>query len=132
MERAARLLAGVAVLCCLAAPLAADPGEADRLLNRGFPDRDYSAAPIKLVVAGHHCVLAAAAWRFDPDGTATLTDAAVVRVTAAGDREVVEVAAGKSARVTFDRPVRKAEELGKSQIVSVETSDGRVIRLVPK
>jgi len=129
MDRIARPLA---VLCCLAAPLAADPGEADRLLRQGFPDRDYTRAPIKLVVPGHKCVLAAAGWTFEPDGTATLTDAAVVRVTAAGDREVVEVAAGKSARVTFDRPVKKAEELGKSQIVSVETSDGRVIRLAPK
>jgi len=132
MERVARLPVAVAVLCCLAAPLAADPGEADRLLKQGFPDRDYSAAPIKLVIAGQNCVLAAAALKFEADGTATLTDAAVVRVTAAADREIVEVAAGKSARVTFDRPVKKAEEFGKSQIVSVETSDGRGIRLAPK
>ena len=42
---------------------------------------------------------------------------------------VVEVAEGKSAKVTFDPPVKKAEELGKSKIVAIETSDGRVIRL---
>ena len=128
MERTARLLIAVSVLWG-AAPLAADPGEADRLLKRGFPDRDFTAAPIKMVVSGHQCVVAAAGWRFEPDGTAKLTDAAVVRVTGVGEREIVEAIAGRSAKVTFDPPVKKADDLGKSKIVSVETPDGRAIRL---
>jgi hypothetical protein len=116
----------------LVGPLAADSGEADRLLRLGFPDRDYTGSPIKMVVAGHQCVLAASAWKFDADGGAMLTDAAVVRVTGREGHEIIEAIEGKSARVTFDRPVKKAEELGKSKIVSVETSDGRVIRLAPR
>ena len=55
--------------------VAADPGEADRLLKRGFPDTDYTASRIKLVVPGHQCVLAASALKFEADGTARLTDA---------------------------------------------------------
>ena len=41
------LIAPVAFVA-MAAPLAADPGEADRLLNGGFPDRDYTGSPIEL------------------------------------------------------------------------------------
>ena len=129
MNRVARCLIALVVSGSLAAPLAADSGEADRLLKRGFPDKDYTGSPIKLVVAGQQCVLAASAWTFEADGTAKLQDAAVVRVRAVGPHEVVEVASGSSARVTFDPPVRSAAEFGKSKIVSVETADGRVIRL---
>jgi hypothetical protein len=129
MNRVARWLFALVVSGSLAAPLAADPGEADRLLKQGFPDRNYSAAPIKLVVAGRNCVLAASALKFQADGSARLTDAAVVRVRTVGGKDVVETAAGSSATVTFDRPVKTAEELGHSKIVSVETPDGRVIRL---
>lgn len=128
MNCVARLVALV-VFGSLAVPLAADPGEADRLLKRGFPDKDYTASRIKLVVAGHQCVVAASAWEFDKDGTARLKDAAVVRVRTVGRNEVVEVASGSSATVTFDPPVKSAAEFGKSRIVSVETADGRVIRL---
>jgi hypothetical protein len=128
MERMTRLLIAVSLLGT-AARLVADPGEADRLLRQGFPDRDYSRSPIKMVVAGQRCVLAASAWEFDKQGGAELTDAAFVRVTGVGDREIVEAIAGRSAKVTFDPPVRNSEGLGKSKIVSVETSDGRVIRL---
>ena len=128
MDRTGRLLIAVSVLA-LAAPLAADPGEADRLLTRGFPDRDYTAAPIKLVVAGHRCVLAASGWQFEKDGTARLADAAVVRITGVGGREIVEAIDGRSATVTFDPPARTMDELKKSRIVSIETADGRVIRL---
>ena len=129
MNRVVRWLFALLVSGTLAAPLAADPGEADRLLKRGFPDKDYSGAPIKMMVAGHECVLAAAAWTFEKDGTAKLKDAAVVRVRTVGRNEVVEVASGSSATVTFDRPVTSAAEFGKSKIVSIETADGRVIRL---
>jgi len=129
MTQTARWLVAPVVFACLAVPLAADPGEADRLLKLGFPDRDYSAAPIKLVVAGHNCVLAASALTFEADGTAKLTDAAAVRVRTARGNEVVDAIAGRSATVTFDRPVRTADELGQSKIVSIETADGRVIRL---
>jgi hypothetical protein len=132
MDRTARWPLTLVVLGCLAAPLAADPGEVDRLLKQGFPDRDYSQAPIKILVPGHRCVLAGTGLKFDPEGTATLTDAAVVRVRTVGTNEVVEAASGRSAKVTFDPPVKKADELGTSKIVSVETSDGRVIRLAPK
>jgi hypothetical protein len=128
MDRARRLLIAVSVLVS-AARLAADPGEADRLLKQGFPDRDYSRWPIKMVVTGHRCVLAASAWEFDKDGTARLTDAAVVRVTGAGEHEIVEAVDGKSAKVTFDKPVKQVSELHKSKIVSIEMADGRVIRL---
>jgi hypothetical protein len=128
MDRAARWLVALVVFGCLAGPLAADSGEADRLLKEGFPDRDYTRSPIKLMIAGQKCVLAATAWEFDKEGRAILTDAAVVHVRTVGDRQVVEVASGKSATVSFDPPVTRAEELGKSKIVSVETSDGRVIR----
>ena len=129
MNRIAYWLFALIVSGTLAAPLAADPGEADRLLKRGFPDRDYTGSPIKLVVAGQQCVLAASAWTFEADGTAKLTDAAVVRVRNVGRNEVVEVASGSSATVTFDPPARSAAEFGKSKIVSIETADGRVIRL---
>lgn len=128
MYRITRWLLAPIVLNLLAVPLAADPGTADRLLKRGFPDRDYTRAPIKVVVAGQTGVLAASALTFEKDGTARLTDAAVVRVRTAGGREVVEVATGSSAVVTFDPPVKTAAELGTSKIVSVETPDGRVIR----
>jgi hypothetical protein len=74
-------------------------------------------------------VLAASAWEFTKDGEARVTGAAVVRVSGAADREVVEVAEGRTARVTFDRPVKSAADLGKSKIVAIETPDGRVIRL---
>ena len=127
-----RWLVALVTYGSLAATLAADSGEADRLLREGFPDRDYTRSPIKLLVADQRCVLAAAAWEFDTDGRARLTDAAIVRVRTVGGREIVEVAAGRSARVTFDPPVKTAEELSKSRIVSVETSDGRVIRLAPR
>ena len=129
MDRVARLSIVLVVFANLAGSAAAEPVDADRLLKLGFPDRDYTRSPIKLVIAGHQCVLAASTLEFDKDGGATLTDAAVVRVTIVSDREVVEVAEGKSAKVTFDPPVKKAEELGKSKIVAIETSDGRVIRL---
>ena len=129
MNPCARLAISLVAGCALIGPLAADPGEADRLLKQGFPDKDYTRSPIKLVVAGHRCVLAASAWSFAKDGTATVTNAAVVRVTGEGDREIVEVAEGRTATVTFDRPVRTADELGKSKIVAIETPDGRVIRL---
>jgi hypothetical protein len=128
MDRLASLIIAVS-LPVMAAPLAADPGEADRLLKQGFPDRDYCRSPIKLVVAGQRCVLAASAWEFDTQGGARLSDAAIVRVTGIGDREIVEAIAGRSAKVTFDPPVKKAEDLSKSKIVLVETSDGRVMRL---
>lgn len=127
--RRARWLIALAAFAAPAVPLAADPGEADRLLKQGFPDRDYSAAPVKLVIAGQNCVLAASALKFEADGTARLTDAAVVRVRTVRGHEVVDTAAGTSARVTFDRPVKTADELGRSKVVSVETPDGRVIRL---
>lgn len=123
-----RWLVALVVFGPLAAPLAADPGTADRMLKRGFPERDYTASPIKVTVAGQTCVLAASALTFEKDGTARLTDAAVVRVRTVSGREVVEVASGTSATVTFDPPVKTAAELGKSKIVSVETPDGRVIR----
>ena len=129
MNRVARWLIALVVSGTLAAPLAADPGEADRLLKRGFPDKDYTGSPIKVVVAGHQCVVAASAWEFGKDGTARLKDAAVVRVRVVGRNEVVEVASGSSATVTFDPPVKSVAEMGKSKIVSVETADGRVIRL---
>ena len=129
MNRVARWLIALVVSGSPAAPLAADPGEADRLLRRGFPDTDYTGSRIKLVVPGHQCVLAASALKFEADGTARLTDAAVVRVRTVGRNEVVEVASGSSATVTFDPPVKSAADLGKSRIVSVETADGRVIRL---
>jgi hypothetical protein len=129
MNQAARRLSALLIWGSLAAPLAADPGEADRLLKRGFPDKDFSGAPIKLVVAGQQCVLAASAWSFDKDGTAKLKDAAVVRIRVVGPHEVVEVASGSAATVTFDRPVTSAAEFGKSKIVAIETADGKVIRL---
>ena len=129
MNRVARWLFALLVSGTLAAPLAADPGEADRLLKRGVPDKDYTASRITMMVAGHECVLAASAWTFDKDGTARLKDAAVVRVRTVGRNEVVEVASGSSATVTFDRPVTSAAEFGKSKIVAIETADGRVIRL---
>jgi hypothetical protein len=132
MDRVARLLIALIVLGSLAVPLAAEPGEADRLLKQGFPDKDYSQSRIKVVVAGHRCVLAASGLEFTRDGAATVTDAAVVRVTVVADRDVVEVAEGRTALVTFDRPVRTAADLGKSKIVSIETPDGRVIRLGAK
>ena len=127
MDRTCWLIA-LAVLGLVAAPLTAEPNVADRLLKQGFPDRDYTRAPIKVMVAGQTCVLAAAALTFEKDGSARLTDAAIVRVREVGGREVVEVASGSSATVTFDPPVKTAAELGKSKIVSVETADGRVIR----
>ena len=129
MNRVARWLIALVLSGSLAAPLAADPDEADRLLKRGFPDKDYTGSRIKLVVAGHQCVVAASAWAFEKDGTARLQDAAVVRVRRVGQNEVVEVASGSSATVTFDPPVKSAAEFSKSRIVSVETADGRVIRL---
>jgi hypothetical protein len=132
MDRRARLLVALVALASLAVPLAAEPGEADRLLRQGFPDKDYTRSPIKVVVTGHRCVLAASALSFTKDGAATVTDAAVVRVTGEADREVVEVAEGRTAVVTFDRPVRRVEDLGQSKIVAIETPDGRVIRLAPK
>ena len=128
MDRVARWLFALLLSGSLAVPLAAEPGEADRLLRRGFPDKDYTRSPIKLVVAGQRCVLAASGWEFTRDGEARVTDAAVVRVTVVADHEVVEVAEGRTARVTFDRPVRTAADLGKSRIVAIETPDGRVIR----
>jgi hypothetical protein len=129
MERAAHGFVALVLFGSLAVPLAADSGEADRLLKEGFPDRDYTRSPIKVMVAGQRCVIAAAAWTFDKDGRAALTDAAVVRVRTVGGRDVVETASGTTATITFDPPVTRAEELGKSRIVSVETADGRVIRL---
>src|SRR4051794_36065598 len=129
MDRVARLLITLAAAGALAAPAVAEPVDAVRLLREGFPDRDYTQAPIKLVVNGQMCVLAGSALEFDKDGGATLMDAAVVRVTTVGDREVVETAAGRTAKLTFDPPVKTTADLGKCKIVSVETSDGRVIRL---
>jgi len=125
----ARSLIALVAFGSLAVPLAADSGEADRLLKEGFPDRDFTGSPIKLVVAGRNCVLAGSALTFKADGTARLADAAVVRVKTVGGKDVVETASGTTATVTFDPPVTRAEELGKSKIVSVETADGRVIRL---
>jgi len=125
-----RHVATFGVLVFVVGAPGAEPGEVDRILGRGFPDRDYTRSPIKLMVNGHQCVIAAATWEFK-DGGVALTEAAVVRITRSErrDAEVVEAIAGKSARVTFDKPVKSMSDLTSSKIQSVETADGRVIRL---
>jgi hypothetical protein len=124
-----RRVTTLGVLVFAVGALGAEPGEADRILARGFPDRDYTRSPIKVMVNSQRCVIAAATWEFK-DGGVALTNAAIVRISmAAGrDAEVVEAIEGKSARVTFDRTVKAMDDLKASKILSVETADGRVIR----